>query len=89
MAELEAERSVKKESQSENPEEKQRRCKAGKSVAAFLTALLMQPSGYKPFIIIIMLFVFQQFSGLYIVMLYSVTFLQDVGSSMNEFQVGI
>ncbi|KAG5675154.1 hypothetical protein PVAND_005080 [Polypedilum vanderplanki] len=39
-----------------------------------------KPTGYKPLIILFFLFFIQQFSGIYITLFYSVTFLQDVGA---------
>jgi hypothetical protein len=40
----------------------------------------MKPTGYKPLIVLFCLFFIQQFSGIYITLFFSVTFLMDVGS---------
>ncbi|KAG5886187.1 hypothetical protein JTB14_036055 [Gonioctena quinquepunctata] len=44
-----------------------------------------KPTGYKPMLIICGLFFFQQFSGIYITLFYSVTFFEQVGSTINPY----
>nr|XP_023028308.1 facilitated trehalose transporter Tret1-2 homolog [Leptinotarsa decemlineata] len=44
-----------------------------------------KPTGYKPMLIICGLFFFQQFSGIYITLFYSVTFFKEVGSTINPY----
>ncbi|KAL3270533.1 hypothetical protein HHI36_021071 [Cryptolaemus montrouzieri] len=56
--------------------------KAG--VMVVLRAFL-KPTGYKPFLILIGLFVFQQLSGIYITLFYSVEFFQAVGTDINPY----
>lgn len=48
-----------------------------------------KPTGYKPIIILFGLFFFQQFSGIYITLFYSVTFFQDVGSTINPYLASV
>ncbi|KAJ8917393.1 hypothetical protein NQ315_002417 [Exocentrus adspersus] len=49
----------------------------------------LKPTGYKPIIILFGLFFFQQFSGIYITLFYSVTFFQAVGSQINPYLASI
>ncbi|XP_050302173.1 facilitated trehalose transporter Tret1-like isoform X2 [Anthonomus grandis grandis] len=51
--------------------------------------LFLRPTGYKPLIILFGLFVFQQFSGIYITLFYSVTFLKETGSTVNPYLASI
>ncbi|XP_017782106.1 PREDICTED: facilitated trehalose transporter Tret1-like [Nicrophorus vespilloides] len=44
-----------------------------------------QPTGYKPMLVLIGLFFFQQFSGIYITLFYSVNFFLDMGSTINAY----
>jgi len=62
---------------------------SGTSATRFLRLLLCRPTGLKPLMLLIILFVFQQFSGTYIPMFFTVTFMQDVGCSINEFHAAI
>ena len=48
-----------------------------------------KPTGYKPLIILFFLFSIQQFSGIYITLFFAVTFLQDMGSSVDAFTASI
>ncbi|EFA04827.1 facilitated trehalose transporter Tret1-2 homolog isoform X2 [Tribolium castaneum] len=50
---------------------------------------LLKPTGYKPLLILLGLFVFQQFSGIYITLFYSVNFFQEVGSGLDPYFVSI
>uniref|UniRef100_A0A0A9YXN9 Facilitated trehalose transporter Tret1-2 n=1 Tax=Lygus hesperus TaxID=30085 RepID=A0A0A9YXN9_LYGHE len=43
------------------------------------------PTGYKPLFILIFLFFFQQFAGIYITIFYAVTFFQQVNSGMDPY----
>lgn len=45
----------------------------------------LKPTGYKPLLILSGLFFFQQFAGIYITLFYSVTFFQEVGSTINPY----
>ncbi|CAH1184851.1 unnamed protein product [Phyllotreta striolata] len=45
----------------------------------------LKPTGYKPLLIIAGLFFFQQFAGIYMTLFYSVTFFQEVGSTMDPY----
>ncbi|KAL5279991.1 hypothetical protein ACFFRR_004164 [Megaselia abdita] len=49
----------------------------------------MQPTGYKPLIVLFWLFLIQQYSGIYITLFFAVTFFQEVGSSIDAFTVSI
>lgn len=49
----------------------------------------LKPTGYKPILILLGLFFFQQFSGIYITLFYSVTFFQEVGSEINPYLASI
>ncbi|XP_056647701.1 facilitated trehalose transporter Tret1-like [Diorhabda sublineata] len=44
-----------------------------------------KPTGYRPVLIMIPLFFFQQFSGIYVTMFYAITFIQDSGSNINAY----
>ncbi|XP_055296426.1 facilitated trehalose transporter Tret1-2 homolog [Sitodiplosis mosellana] len=48
-----------------------------------------RPTGYKPMIMLFFFFLIQQFSGIYITLFYAVTFMQDIGSNVNAYQVSI
>ncbi|KAL0277104.1 UNVERIFIED_CONTAM: hypothetical protein PYX00_004502 [Menopon gallinae] len=50
---------------------------------------LKRPSGYKPMVIMIVLFAFQQYTGVYITTFYAVQFFESAGSSMNPFHASI
>ena len=65
----------------------QRKSKHG-SVAAKLRGFL-KPTGWKPMLILFLLFFFQQFSGIYITLFYAVTWFQEVGSGVNEYTASI
>ncbi|KAF2882017.1 hypothetical protein ILUMI_24165 [Ignelater luminosus] len=47
--------------------------------------VFLQPVGYKPFLILSGLFIFQQFAGVYVVLFYGVTFFQEVGTDVNPY----
>ena len=49
----------------------------------------LKPTGYKPLLIISGVFFFQQFSGIYIFLFYSVTFFEAVGSDINPYVASI
>lgn len=49
----------------------------------------LKPTGYKPMIVLFWLFLIQQFSGIYITLFYAVTFVQDVGTTVDPFQASI
>ncbi|CAD6233299.1 GSCOCG00007118001-RA-CDS [Cotesia congregata] len=65
----------------------QRRSKRG-SLSTKLRAFL-KPTGWKPMIILIIFFLFQQFSGIYITLFYAVTWFQEVKSGVNEYTASI
>lgn len=75
MAELQL-KLLQKERQIKLEEESIRGTGIGVKIRQFLL-----PSGYKPTLILFGLFFFQQFSGIYITLFYSVTFLEV--SSIN------
>lgn len=45
----------------------------------------LQPTGYKPLLILFGLFFFQQFAGIYITLFYAVTFFEEMGSDFNPY----
>lgn len=48
-----------------------------------------QPSVWKPFLIMIFFFIFQEGSGLYIILYYAVNFFQESGSTMDTYVMSI
>uniref|UniRef100_A0A1B6LRS5 Major facilitator superfamily (MFS) profile domain-containing protein n=1 Tax=Graphocephala atropunctata TaxID=36148 RepID=A0A1B6LRS5_9HEMI len=56
----------------------------GSSVARLLKALI-RPNGYKPFLLLIFIYFFQQFSGIYITIFYAVSFFEDVGAAIDPY----
>ncbi|XP_054261516.1 facilitated trehalose transporter Tret1-2 homolog isoform X2 [Macrosteles quadrilineatus] len=52
----------------------------GKLVRAFL-----RPNGYKPLLLLVSIFTFQQFSGIYITIFYAVNFFKDVGADIDPY----
>ncbi|PSN48618.1 Facilitated trehalose transporter Tret1, partial [Blattella germanica] len=49
----------------------------------------LRPSGYKPMFVLMGLFFFQQFSGVYITLFYSVELFKDVGSGLDPYLASI
>ncbi|KAK6638534.1 hypothetical protein RUM43_006801 [Polyplax serrata] len=50
---------------------------------------LKKPTGYKPLLIMIILFFFQQYTGVYITTFYIVQYFEEAGSKMNPFHASI
>ncbi|EEB19463.1 conserved hypothetical protein [Pediculus humanus corporis] len=50
---------------------------------------LKKPTGYKPMIIMIIFFFFQQYTGVYITIFYIVQYFEAAGSKMNPFHASI
>jgi MFS family permease len=48
-----------------------------------------KPTGYKPMVILVFLFLIQQCSGIYITMIYAVTFIRETGTTMNAYYASI
>lgn len=48
-----------------------------------------KPTGYKPLLILLFLFFFQQYSGIYITLFYAVTFFKDSGSDFDPYLASI
>lgn len=48
-----------------------------------LAKAIIRPTGFKPLFLLLSLFFFQQFSGIYVTIFYAVTFFKDVGTSMD------
>ena len=48
-------------------------------------ALFRRPAAYKPFLILMFVFVFQQLSGSYAVIFYAVNVFRDIGVSTNPY----
>lgn len=49
----------------------------------------LKPTGYKPLIIMLPLFFCQHFSGVYITMFYSITFIKEAGTNINGYFASI
>lgn len=49
----------------------------------------LKPTGWKPIMILFLLFSFQQFSGIYITLFYAVTWFQEVGAGVDEYKASI
>lgn len=49
----------------------------------------LKPTGYKPLLVLSFLFLFQQLSGIFIFLFYSITFFQEIGSSVNPYLASI
>ncbi|KAK9875934.1 hypothetical protein WA026_011037, partial [Henosepilachna vigintioctopunctata] len=49
----------------------------------------LKPTGYKPFLILFGLFIFQQFSGVYITLFYSIQFFEEMGTNINPYLCSI
>ena len=67
-----------------SPSTNQRDTSVGSKWAGFL-----KPTGYKPFCILLVLFLLQQFSGGYVILVYAVTYLQGVGTNLNPYHSSI
>ncbi|EFA05603.2 facilitated trehalose transporter Tret1 [Tribolium castaneum] len=57
--------------------------------AAYKARAFLKPTGYKPLLILIGLFLCQQFSGIYITLFHSVEFFQAVGSPVNAYLASV
>ncbi|XP_019766739.2 facilitated trehalose transporter Tret1 isoform X2 [Dendroctonus ponderosae] len=55
----------------------------------FIIQEFLKPTGWKPLVILTGLFFFQHFSGIYITMFYSISFIQEAGSSINGYLASI
>ncbi|KAK4878048.1 hypothetical protein RN001_010554 [Aquatica leii] len=51
--------------------------------------MFLEPTVYKPLLILFGLFIFQQFSGTYIMLFYAVSFFKEVGTDINPFLASI
>jgi len=49
----------------------------------------LKPTGWKPLVILTGLFFFQHFSGIYITMFYSISFIEEAGSSIDGYLASI
>ncbi|XP_076756306.1 trehalose transporter 1-like protein isoform X1 [Xylocopa sonorina] len=50
---------------------------------------LHMPSVWKPFLILLAFFAFQQMSGIYIILFYTVSLLEDIGINLNEYSASV
>ncbi|XP_063922309.1 facilitated trehalose transporter Tret1-2 homolog [Zophobas morio] len=57
--------------------------------AIYKAKAFLKPTGYKPLLILIGLFLCQQFSGIYITLFHSVEFFQAVGSPVNPYLASV
>ncbi|XP_050299528.1 facilitated trehalose transporter Tret1-like isoform X2 [Anthonomus grandis grandis] len=55
----------------------------------FIMQEFLKPTGWKPLLILTGLFFFQHFSGIYITMFYSISFIQEAGSSIDGYLASI
>lgn len=55
----------------------------------FIAGEFLKPTGWKPLVILTGLFFFQHFSGIYITMFYSISFIEEAGSSINGYLASI
>lgn len=58
--------------------------KAGEKLSLFKKKNVL-----KPFVLLILFFIFQEMSGIYVILYYAVDFFKAVGTSMNEFTASI
>jgi facilitated trehalose transporter len=49
----------------------------------------MEPTVWKPFFILLAFFIFQEGSGIYVILFYAVDFFREVGTSVDEFMASI
>ncbi|KAJ8950785.1 hypothetical protein NQ318_011279 [Aromia moschata] len=75
--------------QGEQEKNKAEKAKQGKKGAKAIVHEFLKPTGYKPICILNGLFFFQHFSGVYITMFYSISFIQEAGSSINAFLASV
>jgi facilitated trehalose transporter len=66
----------------------QRHSKHGGGATMKFRALL-KPTGWKPMLILFLLFLFQQFSGIYITLFYAVTWFEEVGAGFDPYMASI
>nr|CAI5845331.1 unnamed protein product [Callosobruchus analis] len=71
--------------QKEHQAKLEKQAKEGGSGGLAKLKEFLKPTGYKPLLILFGLFFFQQFSGIYITLFYSVTFFKEVGSTLNPY----
>ena len=57
----------------------------GKSSLGETLALFQHPAAYKPFAILLLVFIFQQLSGSYAIIFYAVNVFRDIGVSTNPY----
>lgn len=50
---------------------------------------LHEPNVWKPFLILLVFFVLQQLSGIYVILFYTVSVLKDIGIDANEYAASI
>ncbi|PSN48610.1 hypothetical protein C0J52_18668 [Blattella germanica] len=50
---------------------------------------ILQPTAWKPFVILLLFFAFQEGSGIYIILYYAVNLFQEVGTGLNEYVASI
>ncbi|XP_056647703.1 facilitated trehalose transporter Tret1-like isoform X1 [Diorhabda sublineata] len=66
-------------------EEEAQEKRKNKGTLGDLAKEFMKPSGYKPLIIMCPLFFCQHFSGIYITMFYSITFIKEAGTNIDGY----
>lgn len=54
-----------------------------------LMKTFIRPTAWKPFLILLLFFAFQEGSGIYIILYYAVNLFQEVGTGLNEFVASI
>ncbi|KAJ9584396.1 hypothetical protein L9F63_021265, partial [Diploptera punctata] len=70
---------------------RQNEIKTNKHIQAVknLIKTITRPTAWKPFIILLLFFAFQEGSGIYIILYYAVNLFQEVGTGLNEFVASI
>ena len=69
--------------------EQRRRKHEGKGGPGAMLRLLLKPTGWKPMLILFLLFLFQQFSGIYITLFYAVTWFTEIDSGIDPYIASI
>ncbi|XP_019873990.2 facilitated trehalose transporter Tret1 isoform X2 [Aethina tumida] len=75
--------------QDEQEKKNEEAAKKGKKGASAIIKEFLKPTGYKPLIFFVGLFICQHFSGIYITMFYSIQFIEAAGTSINGYFASI
>ncbi|XP_076256617.1 facilitated trehalose transporter Tret1-2 homolog isoform X1 [Rhynchophorus ferrugineus] len=75
--------------QEEQEKKKEQKSEITKKGLRFLVNEFLKPTGWKPLIILTGLFFFQHFSGIYITMFYSISFIEEAQTNINAYFASI